>query len=110
MQESGDLRLIDFERHRNFSLGKSAPLHNPVDGSSEAGFRVELVGIRQSHIRKDIAAARYHSLCGPLSHTSPRNPAAECLPPYCAALRAKPTLRWTSDGNRVMSLSEEPIQ
>lgn len=34
MQEGGDLRLIDFERRRSFSLGKSTPLHNPVDGST----------------------------------------------------------------------------
>jgi len=31
MQQGGDFGLIDFERRRNFSLGKPAPLHDTVD-------------------------------------------------------------------------------
>ena len=33
MQQSGDLRLVDFERHCDFGLGKPAPFHDPIDGS-----------------------------------------------------------------------------
>src|SRR6266567_2858884 len=52
MQQSGDLGLIDFERSRNFRLGKSASFHNPIDRSAEASFGVELSRIGQPHIRK----------------------------------------------------------
>src|ERR1035437_456185 len=79
MQQSGDLRLIDFERHRDFGLGKPTPFHDPIDGGCKTGFGVEFCGIRQPHVGKDIAAAGYHSFRGCFSHISPRSPVAPAL-------------------------------
>jgi len=60
IQEGGDLRLINAKRSRDLSLGEPPLFDNQVEGGSQPGLGVELRRIRQSHVRKDVAAAANH--------------------------------------------------
>jgi hypothetical protein len=71
VQKRGYFGLVDPEQRSGVGLGEAPPLYDVANGCSQPGLGIELGGIRQPQVGKNVAAAGNDVFARCPRHTSP---------------------------------------